>query len=204
MPGKSEQVLFCRLSGRQRTMYESFLRSDKVKNVIRGSSNMLSAVTVLRKICNHPDLVCDADQGSFDSFFQNGYIEDGDDLSDDDARMETDGNIIERAGKLEVLAKILPLWKKQGHRVLIFCQWRRMLNIIQSFVWAKGWKFGRLDGNTSVAARQRLVDEFNSDESFFGMLMTTRTGGVGLVSHGLRCSPFRCSSRSSPYHRHRT
>lgn len=55
-----------------------------------------------------------------------------------------------------------------------------MLNIIQRFVELQGWKFGRLDGNTNVAARQRLVDTFNSDKSFFGMLCTTRTGGVGL------------------------
>lgn len=55
-----------------------------------------------------------------------------------------------------------------------------MLNIIQQFVNLQGWKFGRLDGNTNVAARQRLVDTFNSDESYFGLLCTTRTGGVGL------------------------
>jgi superfamily II DNA/RNA helicase len=65
-------------------------------------------------------------------------------------------------------------------RVLIFCQWKKMLNIIQRFVELQGWKFGRLDGNTNVAARQRLVDTFNADESYFGMLCTTRTGGVGL------------------------
>jgi DNA excision repair protein ERCC-6 len=55
-----------------------------------------------------------------------------------------------------------------------------MLNIIQSFTESKGWKFGRLDGSTNVAARQRLVDNFNTDHSYYGMLMTTRTGGVGL------------------------
>lgn len=55
-----------------------------------------------------------------------------------------------------------------------------MLNIIQRFTDSQGWKFGRLDGNTNVAARQHLVDSFNSDESYYGMLMTTRTGGVGL------------------------
>ena len=55
-----------------------------------------------------------------------------------------------------------------------------MLNIIQRFTDSQGWKFGRLDGNTNVAARQHLVDNFNSDESYYGMLMTTRTGGVGL------------------------
>jgi len=55
-----------------------------------------------------------------------------------------------------------------------------MLSIIEQFVNLQGWKFGRLDGNTNVAARQRLVDNFNQDESYFGLLMTTRTGGVGL------------------------
>jgi len=55
-----------------------------------------------------------------------------------------------------------------------------MLNIIERFTRLQGWKFARLDGNTSVASRQRLVDNFNTDESFFGFLMTTRTGGVGL------------------------
>ena len=55
-----------------------------------------------------------------------------------------------------------------------------MLNIIQRFMMLRGWKFGRLDGNTNIASRQRLVDNFNSDDSYFAMLCTTRTGGVGL------------------------
>eukprot|EP00934_Nitzschia_sp_Nitz4_P000647 Nitzschia sp. Nitz4//scaffold77_size91520//70206//74185//NITZ4_004902-RA/size91520-augustus-gene-0.67-mRNA-1//1//CDS//3329558027//647//frame0 len=185
MPGKKEQVLFCRLSDRQRTMYESFLQSDQVKQVLRGSGQMLGAVTMLRKICNHPDLVCPPDEQSLSTFMQQGYFNDEDltaGLSDDvdDSVVDEEKSLAERSGKLEVLAKILPLWKKQGHRVLIFCQWRKMLNIIERFTRMQGWKFGRLDGNTNVAARQRLVDNFNSDESYYGMLMTTRTGGVGL------------------------
>lgn len=55
-----------------------------------------------------------------------------------------------------------------------------MLNIIQRFMMLRGWKFGRLDGNTNIASRQRLVDNFNADDSCFAMLCTTRTGGVGL------------------------
>ena len=145
----------------------------------------MKAVTVLRKICNHPDLVCDPTQASFESFCRNGYVNDADIVSSDEDGSDdehTDGeeSIIERAGKLEVLAKILPLWRKQGHRVLIFCQWKKMLNIIQRFTQVQGWKFARMDGNTNVAARQQLVDTFNEDDSYFGMLMTTRTGGVGL------------------------
>jgi hypothetical protein len=55
-----------------------------------------------------------------------------------------------------------------------------MLNIIQRFMTLKGWKFSRLDGDTNIASRQRLVDSFNGDDSNFAMLCTTRTGGVGL------------------------
>jgi DNA excision repair protein ERCC-6 len=188
MPGKTEHVLFCRLSARQRQMYEAYLKSDDVARVIRGTNQMFAAVTMLRKISNHPDLVCDPDEASFDSFVKNGYVnpnavpqDDDENLSgiDDDDLMEEE-SLVERAGKLEVLSKVLPLWKKQGHRVLIFCQWKKMLNIIQRFTMLKGWKFGRLDGDTNVALRQRLVDDFNGDESYFGMLCTTRTGGVGL------------------------
>jgi SNF2 family DNA or RNA helicase len=51
-----------------------------------------------------------------------------------------------------------------------------MLNIIQRYTVLQGWKFGRLDGNTNVASRQRLVDNFNADKSYYGMLCTTRTG----------------------------
>jgi DNA excision repair protein ERCC-6 len=106
---------------------------------------------------------------------------DDDSSSDDGEEYGDEESLAERSGKLEVLAKILPLWHAQGHRVLIFCQWRKMLSIIQRFTMQKGWRFGRLDGATSVAARQRLVDTFNNDkDSYFGMLCTTRTGGVGL------------------------
>lgn len=183
MPGKTEQVLFCRLSNRQRALYEAFIRSDAVIGILRGSPQLLGAITVLRKICNHPDLVCGPDQLSFDSFVRKGFVVDDtldDSSSEEDQDIGTKESMIERCGKLQVLAKILPLWREQGHRVLIFSQWTKVLTIIQRFTQLQGWKFARLDGNTNVASRQRLVDEFNTDESYFGMLMTTRTGGVGL------------------------
>lgn len=184
MPAKTEHVLFCRLSLRQRLMYESYLQSDEVQRVVRGTGQLLAAVTMLRKICNHPDLVIDPDQASLDSFLKMGTTavaegsDDDDEMSDDEIVSEE--TLMDRAGKLEVLAKILPLWRKQGHRCLIFCQWTKMLNILQRFMMLKGWKFARLDGKTQVASRQRLVDTFNNDDSYFCMLCTTRTGGVGL------------------------
>jgi len=185
MPSKTEHVLFCRLSSQQRALYQAYLESDAVAKVVRGSANLLGAITMLRKICNHPDLVCDPSDNARERFIKSGFVDTGADLSDDEGEDEEEDihdedNLMERSGKLEVLGKILPLWKKQGHRVLIFCQWKKMLNIVQKLMLLKGWKFGRLDGNTNVASRQRLVDAFNTDESYFAMLCTTRTGGVGL------------------------
>jgi DNA excision repair protein ERCC-6 len=186
MPSKTEHVLFCRLSPRQRAMYEAYIRSDDVSRVLKGGSQLLAAVTVLRKISNHPDLVCKPNQASFETFLKNGRVSqdphncEGDDSDRDDDDAGDEESLMDRSGKLEVLSKILPLWKKQGHRVLIFCQWKIMLNIITRFMMLKGWKFGRLDGDTNVSARQRLVDQFNNDTSFFALLCTTRTGGVGL------------------------
>lgn len=124
MPGKKEQVLFCRLSDRQRVMYEAFLQSDQVKQVMRGSTQILGAITMLRKICNHPDLVCPPGDSSLETFIKKGSFSEEDlfqhEFSDDDGdvldEVEDGDDVSDRSGKLEVLAKILPLWKKQGHR----------------------------------------------------------------------------------------
>jgi DNA excision repair protein ERCC-6 len=123
MPGKTEQVLFCRLCERQRDLYESFLKSDQVKSVLRGSALLLGAITTLRKICNHPDLVCPPDNASINTFMTLGYLpeasgavsDDSGDDGDDDSLGDGE-SLVQRSGKLEVLARILPLWKEQGHR----------------------------------------------------------------------------------------
>lgn len=119
MPGKKEHVLFCRLTSCQRLLYESFLQSDLVKNVMRGSAQLLGAITTLRKICNHPDLVCPPNKSSIDKFIQNGFVDENEfqnSYSDDDGFIDEQEMLMERSGKLEVLAKILPLWRNQNHR----------------------------------------------------------------------------------------
>jgi len=189
LPGKTEQVLFCRLTKRQRILYEAYLQSDAVKNALRGTGQVFKPIITLRKICNHPDLVCNGSQESLESFARNGFhdVNDSDSSgSDVECHLNDYGNksttesLVERCGKFEVLAKILPLWFSQGHRVLIFSQWKKTLNLIQQFITEMGWNMMRMDGSTNIASRQSMVDRFNSDTSIFGMLMTTRTGGVGL------------------------
>ena len=57
LPKKSERVLFCKLTKLQRDAYEFFLGSEEMKSILNGKRNALFGVDILRKICNHPDLV---------------------------------------------------------------------------------------------------------------------------------------------------
>jgi DNA excision repair protein ERCC-6 len=57
LPKKTEEVLLCKLTDEQRKMYETFLGSPEMRMVLGGRKKLLFAVDVLRKICNHPDLI---------------------------------------------------------------------------------------------------------------------------------------------------
>ena len=57
----------------------------------------------------------------------------------------------------------------QGHRVLLFSQWTRILDLIQHCVYLGIFgdiKFMRLDGSTDVEERQKMVDKYNSDNEY--------------------------------------
>ncbi|KAJ5109774.1 hypothetical protein N7532_002419 [Penicillium argentinense] len=58
MPGKYEHVVYCRLSKRQRFLYDGFMSMAKTRETL-ASGNYLSIIHCLmqlRKVCNHPDL----------------------------------------------------------------------------------------------------------------------------------------------------
>lgn len=57
LPKKSEQVLFCRLTPGQRKEYQTFLKSADVASILEGKRHALYGIDILRKICNHPDLL---------------------------------------------------------------------------------------------------------------------------------------------------
>lgn len=61
MPAKYEHVEFCRLSKRQRELYDGFLNREDTRGTL-ASGNYLSIINCLmqlRKVCNHPDLFVD-------------------------------------------------------------------------------------------------------------------------------------------------
>lgn len=153
---KTEHVLFCSLTQDQRALYRAFLASSEVEQIFDGNRNSLYGIDILRKISNHPDL-----------------------LEREQAANHPDYGNPDRSGKVIVLAKVLKLWKEQGHRVLVFTQTQQMLDIIESFLSSSGYIYRRMDGLTPVKQRMSLIDEFNNSSEIFVFIMTTKVGGLG-------------------------
>lgn len=83
-------------------------------------------------------------------------------------------------GKLQVLSSLLRQLAGEQHRVLIFTQMTRMLDILENFLNYHGFKYLRLDGSTGIEKRQNLMERFNNDKRIFCMILSTRSGGIGV------------------------
>ncbi|CAL8301141.1 unnamed protein product [Lota lota] len=83
-------------------------------------------------------------------------------------------------GKLQTLHTLLRRLKTGGHRVLIFTQMTRMLDVLEQFLNYHGHIYLRLDGSTRVEQRQSLMERFNADRRIFCFILSTRSGGVGV------------------------
>lgn len=79
-----------------------------------------------------------------------------------------------------VVSALLKIWKKQGHRVLLFTQSRAMILVFEAFLKQQGYTYLKMDGSTSVSSRQPLIKKFNQDSSYDVFLLTTRVGGLGI------------------------
>ncbi len=174
LPKKSEMVLFCNLTKRQRVLYQSFLHSEDIERILKGKRNALYGIDILRKICNHPDLI-------------EGKIIDGKrETGTKDRKKESSKTLAEKSGKMQVVSKLLQLWQKENRKALIFTQTRQMLNIMEHYMKVLNREtnntFGylRMDGTTPIGERQKLVDSFNTDPKYQVFLLTTRVGGLGV------------------------
>ncbi|KAG8433422.1 hypothetical protein GDO86_017631, partial [Hymenochirus boettgeri] len=83
-------------------------------------------------------------------------------------------------GKLQTLDRLLRHLKSGGHRVLLFTQMTRMLDVLEQFLNYHGHIYLRLDGSTRIEQRQVLMERFNMDRRIFCFILSTRSGGVGV------------------------
>ncbi|KAK2590437.1 DNA repair protein rhp26 [Conoideocrella luteorostrata] len=158
LPEKTEQVLFCKLTDGQRKAYETFLGSDEVSAILNRRRQSLYGIDILRKICNHPDLL-DKSLGR-----KAGYNFGSPKLS---AKLQLTKDLLQKV--------MIP----NGHKTLLFSQGKLMLNIIEKCMRECEIRYVRMDGETPVDQRQPMIDRFNTDPLIHVFLMTTRTGGLG-------------------------
>lgn len=170
MPTKSEFIVRVELSPMQKKYYKFILTKNfealNSKSGTGGNAcSMLNIMMDLKKCCNHPYLFPSAQEeaplgpgGSYE--FQ---------------------ALMKASGKLELLEKMLRVLKKQGHRVLIFSQMTKMLDILEDFLDGAGYKFERIDGGITGTQRQDAIDRFNAPGAQqFVFLLSTRAGGLGI------------------------
>ncbi|EIE25592.1 hypothetical protein COCSUDRAFT_46779 [Coccomyxa subellipsoidea C-169] len=161
LPPKKETILKIGMSEMQKKFYAALLQKDI--DAINGGadrSRLLNIVMQLRKCCNHPYLFQGAEPGP---------------------PYTTGEHLVENSGKLVLLDKLLPKLQSRDSRVLIFSQMTRLLDILEDYCLYRGYKYCRIDGNTSGEDRESQIDGFNAEGSEkFIFLLSTRAGGLGI------------------------
>jgi len=157
LPPRFETLLFCRPSSMQCKLYKELTKGT--------SSDSLTTLTKLRKLCSHPDLLSDAETlGS-------------------NAGM--DPNACSQAGKLDVLEGLLDAIRTENptDKVVVVSNFTSALTVIDNYILKRrGWSSVRLDGTVEQSSRQSIVDSFNrtSVDHSFVFLLSSKAGGCGL------------------------
>jgi len=189
LPPKEETILEVSLTPIQKQFYKA-IYDRNTAFLFKGAKpsnapSLMNVVMELRKCCNHPFLIRGAEDRIIEDAAENEKkISSGNNknftLPVDYAKL-TGEQLVKSSGKFVLLSKLLPKLFSGGHKVLIFSQMVRVLDLLQELLQLNHYRYERLDGSTSASARNAAVDRFRR-ESFkrFVMLLSTRAGGLGL------------------------
>lgn len=92
----------------------------------------------------------------------------------DPAKMLTD------SGKLQTLDILLKRLRAENHRILLFAQMTKMLNILEDYMNYRKYRYLRLDGSSTIMDRRDMVRDFQHRNDIFVFLLSTRAGGLGI------------------------
>lgn len=166
LPAKVEQILRVEMTTTQKQYYKWILTKNfnALRKGSKGStSTFLNIVIELKKCCNHAMLIRPLEYEAATN-------------QDDAVHM-----LLKGSGKLVLLDKLLCRLRETGHRVLIFSQMVRMLDILAEYLQKRHFPFQRLDGSIKGEIRKQALDHFNAEGSLdFCFLLSTRAGGLGI------------------------
>ncbi|PBP24644.1 chromodomain helicase [Diplocarpon rosae] len=169
LPPKSEKIIRVELSDVQLEYYKNILTRNYAALNEGGKGqkqSLLNIMMELKKASNHPYMFPNAEEKI---------------LKGSDRREDQLKGLIASSGKMMLLDQLLTKLKRDNHRVLIFSQMVRMLDILGDYLQLRGYQFQRLDGTIAAAPRRMAIDHFNADGSNdFCFLLSTRAGGLGI------------------------
>ncbi|XP_067402131.1 chromodomain-helicase-DNA-binding protein 1-like isoform X1 [Emydura macquarii macquarii] len=159
LPKKVEVVLYHGMSALQRKYYKAILMKDldAFENEAGRKVQLQNVLIQLRKCVAHPYLFSGVEPEPF----------------------EVGDHLIDASGKLCLLDKLLSFLYAGGHRVLLFSQMTRMLDILQDYMDYRGYSYERLDGSVRGEERHLAIKNFGQ-QPIFVFLLSTRAGGVGM------------------------
>lgn len=169
LPPKTEKIIRVELSDIQLEYYKNILTRNyaALNEGARGAKqSLLNIMIELKKISNHPFMFPNAEDRI---------------TGDKSNSQEIFKGLVTSSGKLMLLDSLLKKLQKDGHRVLIFSQMVKMLDILQDYMKYRGYQFQRLDGTVPSAQRTQAMEHFNKPDSpDFCFLLSTRAGGLGI------------------------
>ncbi|XP_030647439.1 chromodomain-helicase-DNA-binding protein 1-like [Chanos chanos] len=159
LPKKTELVVYHGMSALQKKYYKAILMRDldAFGNDQGSQTRLLNILMQLRKCVNHPYLFDGVEPEPF----------------------EIGEHLVEASGKLLLLDHMLEYLKDGGHRVLLFSQMTRMLDILQDYLEYRGYSYERLDGSVRGEERNLAIKNFSTSDIFI-FLLSTKAGGVGM------------------------
>lgn len=178
LPVKYEHVVFCNLSPFQLAIYKHFVSSPDVQKLLRGvGSQPLKAIGILKKLCNHPDLLeLPDDLPGCEKYFPEDYVP-----KDNRGRGDRETKI-HYSGKMAVLDRMLHRIRAEtDDKIVLISNYTQTLDIFERMCRARKYGCFRLDGTMNVNKRQKLVDKFNDPNApEFVFLLSSKAGGCGL------------------------
>lgn len=179
LPKKIEHVVCCPLTPVQEEMYVKFLNSSAVRKQItdgdrRLDNSALAAITSMKKLCNHPDLIWEKvmkkEQGyaGLAEFYPANH---------DPRRLRP-----ELSGKVAVLDTLLALIRsKSDDKVVLISNYTQTLDLFQQLAALRNYPYVRLDGSMSIKKRAKIVEKFNDPTGGdFIFMLSSKAGGCGL------------------------
>lgn len=184
LPPKEETILEVALTPTQKKYYKAIYERN-TSFLFKGSKSgnapsLMNIMMELRKCCNHPFLI----NGAEDRIIQEAVTKEDSEIQVEPMlrykKIFAD-QLVQSSGKMVLLMKLLPKLQSGGHKILIFSQMVKVLNLLEELLKLNNYSYERLDGSTRASARNAAVERFN-DNSYkrFVMLLSTRAGGLGL------------------------